>query len=294
MFMNLKNIDRYFYAIEEAAGHKVLHLFGNLYYNEAQDNEESSDRFAHSEWTGMYLDIKTVQAMLKDDVFLDFVNEKINYMGNINKEEATESCRAYFNGQSGEALPFERLTENTPCGNYYCDMVTEYTIQLTPDCFHPSCIMTIAVPNNRDEEEYIDEYLDSILGDNCKYNAEWDFYTPETPKEATTTKTNNEKKLVIEIDISDKPKIIETYEKLVVPQKKAESTDMKDMITGIIGSNINVQSINYTDKNIEVFASINTDAICFVTDFLSPKKAVNSILDVFHVFEIDFDWHWTI
>lgn len=52
---------------------------------------------------------------------------------------------------------------------------TEYQIELRPDCFHPDCKMIIPVPNDRDTEEYIDEYLDSILNDDVKLNTEWDF-----------------------------------------------------------------------------------------------------------------------
>lgn len=46
---------------------------------------------------------------------------------------------------------------------------------LTPDCFHPECKMEITIPAGRDAEEYIDEYLDSILNENIRFNAEWEF-----------------------------------------------------------------------------------------------------------------------
>ena len=51
----------------------------------------------------------------------------------------------------------------------------ECKIMLYPDCFHPPCIMILSVPNNMDAEEYIDNYLDSILNENLKFNAEWKF-----------------------------------------------------------------------------------------------------------------------
>ena len=35
--------------------------------------------------------------------------------------------------------------------------------------------MEIDVPENRDPEEFIDEYLDSILSDDFRYNCEWEF-----------------------------------------------------------------------------------------------------------------------
>jgi hypothetical protein len=48
-------------------------------------------------------------------------------------------------------------------------------IELTVSCFAPTVIMEIAIPSNRDAEEYIDEFLDGILADEFKYNAEWEF-----------------------------------------------------------------------------------------------------------------------
>lgn len=36
-------------------------------------------------------------------------------------------------------------------------------------------VMEITVPEGRNAEEYIDELLDSVLSDEFRYNAEWDF-----------------------------------------------------------------------------------------------------------------------
>lgn len=49
------------------------------------------------------------------------------------------------------------------------------TITVQPTCFAPQFEMIIAVPNDRDAEEYIDELLDGIFSDEVRYNAEWDF-----------------------------------------------------------------------------------------------------------------------
>lgn len=35
--------------------------------------------------------------------------------------------------------------------------------------------ITIAIPADRDDEEYIDEYLDGLLSDFVRYNCEWEF-----------------------------------------------------------------------------------------------------------------------
>lgn len=48
-------------------------------------------------------------------------------------------------------------------------------IEVTLSCFVRTFFMDIIVPINVDAEEYIDEFLDSILADEFRYNVEWDF-----------------------------------------------------------------------------------------------------------------------
>jgi len=36
-------------------------------------------------------------------------------------------------------------------------------------------IMEVRVPDDRDAEEYIDELLDSVFGEEARYDVEWDF-----------------------------------------------------------------------------------------------------------------------
>ena len=50
----------------------------------------------------------------------------------------------------------------------------EYAVILTPSCFIPECKVTITVPDGRDAEEYIDEYLDAVLSDDLRFNATWE------------------------------------------------------------------------------------------------------------------------
>lgn len=49
------------------------------------------------------------------------------------------------------------------------------TIYVKPSCFAPGFEMVLSIPEDRDEEEYIDELLDGILNEDMKYNVEWDF-----------------------------------------------------------------------------------------------------------------------
>lgn len=48
-------------------------------------------------------------------------------------------------------------------------------ILLNLSCFAPGIIMQIFIPEDREEEEYIDELLDSMLTEDFRYNAEWEF-----------------------------------------------------------------------------------------------------------------------
>ncbi len=47
--------------------------------------------------------------------------------------------------------------------------------ELPLSCFAPTIVMEIQIPNNRDAEEYIDELLESVLAEEFRYNAEWNF-----------------------------------------------------------------------------------------------------------------------
>ena len=49
------------------------------------------------------------------------------------------------------------------------------TIWVKPSCFVPEFEMIIPIPEDRDAEEYIDELLEAVLSDECRYNVEWDF-----------------------------------------------------------------------------------------------------------------------
>ncbi len=54
-------------------------------------------------------------------------------------------------------------------------MNTTTYIRLTPSPFIPAVTMGFDVPPDRDAEEYIDEYLDSILNEDLRYNVDWEF-----------------------------------------------------------------------------------------------------------------------
>ncbi len=52
-------------------------------------------------------------------------------------------------------------------------MTRRITVEIS--CFSPPFTMEIFVPEGSDAEEYIDEFLDTILADNFRYNCDWEF-----------------------------------------------------------------------------------------------------------------------
>ena len=109
-------MDRYFYSVEMDDDNKVVHMFGNIYYNDASWREACFDI---TEWTGLYLTIDELKALLEDDEFFDFVNSRVDYAGLLNEEEAIEACQVYFNGEPGTWLNIKHVNEDTPCGDYW-------------------------------------------------------------------------------------------------------------------------------------------------------------------------------
>ena len=49
------------------------------------------------------------------------------------------------------------------------------TIYIEPIGAVPGFEMIIPIPDDRDDEEFIDEMLDGILKDKLRYEIEWDF-----------------------------------------------------------------------------------------------------------------------
>lgn len=109
-------MDRYFYSVEMDGGHKVIHLFGNVYFNDA---DETNKCYRHAEWTGLYFTIEEIQKLLRELYFYDHINEKVSYLGDLTESEMIEVCQSYFNGEPGKMFRIEQVTEDTPCGDYW-------------------------------------------------------------------------------------------------------------------------------------------------------------------------------
>ena len=109
-------MDRYFYSVEMDGDQKVVHMFGNIYYNNA---DETDTCFKHAEWVGMYIPIEELKEFLENDDFFDYINERVVYLDSLTEEEAIEACQVYFNSEPGKWLNIKHVNENTPCGDYW-------------------------------------------------------------------------------------------------------------------------------------------------------------------------------
>jgi hypothetical protein len=110
-------MDRYFYSVElNCDGNKVIHMSGNIYWNDV-DTSETDYRCA--EWTFFYISLNELKELVENGWFYEYVNERVNYLGDITKAEALEACVRYFNGKPGVYLHIEDVNEETPCGDYW-------------------------------------------------------------------------------------------------------------------------------------------------------------------------------
>lgn len=109
-------MDRYFYSVEMDGDHKVVHLFGNVYFN---DVDETETRYRHAEWTDLYLTPEEIQSLFKELCFYDYIDERVAYLSDLTQDAMINVCRTYFNGESGKMLRITHVDEDTPCGDYW-------------------------------------------------------------------------------------------------------------------------------------------------------------------------------
>lgn len=110
-------MDKYFYIIEQDDdGNKFIHLEGNIYYNDA---DETDACYRVAEWTFLYLTVDEVIAMVNDDTFFEYVNERVNYLQNVTEQQAEDMCADFFDGQPGTKMHISEVTQDTPCGCYW-------------------------------------------------------------------------------------------------------------------------------------------------------------------------------
>ena len=109
-------MDRYFYSVEMDGDRKVVHLFGNVYFNDA-DETETCYRIA--EWTGLDIAVDKLKELLEEDMFWEYINEKVAYLGDLTEDEAKDMCKVFFDGSFGTKFDIRFIDEDTPCGDYW-------------------------------------------------------------------------------------------------------------------------------------------------------------------------------
>ena len=109
-------MDRYFYSVEMDGDSKAIHISGNIYYN---DSDETEKCFRLAEWTGLYITIDKLKELIENDVFWEYINEKVAYLDDMTENEAVAACQVYFDGKPGKWLNIKHVNEDTPCGDYW-------------------------------------------------------------------------------------------------------------------------------------------------------------------------------
>lgn len=120
-----------------------------------------------------------VDVWVSDKYHGEWVEEALDRIKNA---APIKSGEIEFSGEDGCLWMFEYRPRNSVWlekNGYivYDDPVEDNRrkIRLKLSAFAPSVLMEIAVPELRDDEEYIDELLDSMLCEEFRYNAEWEF-----------------------------------------------------------------------------------------------------------------------
>lgn len=111
-------MDRIFYSIEQWNDGKMIHVFGEIY--QLRNGEEKDYRSA--QFTGAYLEIEDVEAAGGKFMELIYNDGDRIYESDMTKAEAEECCKTYFGGKSGTELDINECNEDTPCGDYWCEI----------------------------------------------------------------------------------------------------------------------------------------------------------------------------
>ena len=110
-------MDRYFYSVEMDGDHNVVHMSGNVFFNDADETETC---YRVAEWTGMFIDVEELRnEMLDEQKFFDSIIQRVGYLTDVTEQQAVNICITYWNGEPGEQLHIREVNENTPCGTYW-------------------------------------------------------------------------------------------------------------------------------------------------------------------------------
>ena len=104
----------FFFTIEEDTDGKYVHILGNICKN-------GDGEFMSADFVRLYMSISdfpvTSEAVLSE--FMETTSSSVAYLGTMTKEESFVLRNTYFDGKSGQFLPINDITANTPCGKYW-------------------------------------------------------------------------------------------------------------------------------------------------------------------------------
>lgn len=111
-------MDRIFYSVEKIGGTKALHVFSEIY---RLDNGEEKD-YRLAEYTGVYFEFEKIHKY--GGTFDEHIYETGNciYEEAMSEAEAKECCETYFTDHFVKELNIYDCDQNTPCGEYWCEI----------------------------------------------------------------------------------------------------------------------------------------------------------------------------
>lgn len=113
-------MDRYFYSVElDEDGNKVVHMSGNIYWNDADETETS---YRCALWVFLYISLEELRDAIENRWLFQYLYENVKYEESITETEAIDGCKNYFDGESGAHMKLMCVNEETPCGNYWCHL----------------------------------------------------------------------------------------------------------------------------------------------------------------------------
>ncbi len=111
-----------FYSVEQWSDGgndiKMIHILGEIY--QLGNGEEKGYRSA--QFTEAYLEIVDIEE--SGGKFMEYIYNDGNqiYESNMTETDAEECCKSYFGGKPGTELNIYKCDEDTPCGDYWCEI----------------------------------------------------------------------------------------------------------------------------------------------------------------------------
>lgn len=116
--------DTLFYSVEQHENIKKIHILGNVSYYHLGSDRKDDHRLIGV--TDVYLDFKDVESTDPESVLAVlnsiYHNGKLRQDVDITSEKAWECFDKYIEAFNAKELNLFECNNDTPCGNYWCDM----------------------------------------------------------------------------------------------------------------------------------------------------------------------------